>query len=110
MSKKDDLGRHLEDKILTNIWNRIIDAECISFINKAMEENEDDHIIEAFITHLKTNVKDYKVLIILSTEWLSYSDTKQTNLAIHHVGWFHAGRFIALMDYLSNKFIKGELK
>jgi hypothetical protein len=107
---KDSLSKHLENKILGHMWNKIIDKECLLFINKAMGEDEDEHIMQNFIGKLKENVKDYKVLIVLSTEWFSYEDTKQANLAIHHVGWFHAGRFIALMDYLSSKFMKGELQ
>jgi hypothetical protein len=107
------------------MWNKLLSLECKYFI-RSLESREDDEYkgdsneyepdklsdeaIDRFFKHVKQTVVDYKVLVILATQWFSYSETKQAKLAIHHVGWVHASRFIMLMEYLSMKFLKGELR
>ena len=97
------------------MWDKILDLKCWYHMKNAVKDNEtgeviveDDFAIKSFFEYLKERIKDYKVLVVLVTQWKTYDDTKQANLAIHHVGWEHASRFIILMDYLSDRFIKGE--
>lgn len=98
------------------MWDKLLDAECRVFMKNMVRDNdtfevigEDDHVIDKFFKHVEASVKDYKILVVLTMQWLTFSDIKQTNLAIKYVGWEHASHFMMLMDYLSQKFIKGAL-
>lgn len=73
------------------------------------DHGEDVKMIYNFIEFIKSRV-DYKVIVVMATQWESYDDIKQANLAIQIAGEVHASRFMMLLDYMANKFKKGELK
>jgi hypothetical protein len=88
------------------MWDKVLTIEAFYFIkNFATEEDES---INNFFIELKK--KDYKTVVVMATLWKTFSETKQAYVAIDYIGWFHASRFIILMDYLSTKYKKGELK
>lgn len=96
------------------MWNKIFNVQCIAFLLKASGIREDKahgeemQMINIFIDFVKARF-DYKVLVVMATQWDGYDDVKQANLAIKCAGEFHASRFIMLMDFLSHRYKKGEL-
>lgn len=90
------------------MWDKILTMEAISFLIQVSDETEDDESIGQFILFLKKNI-DYKVVVMMATQWAGYDDEKQANLAIHTVGIHHASRLIMLMDYLALKYEEGKL-
>lgn len=91
------------------MWNKIFTPELVFYMKKVTGDTEDFDTVNGFIEHIKGRV-DYKQVIILSTKWSSYDDTRQANMAIHFAGVFHASRFILLMEFLSKQFKNGGLK
>lgn len=92
------------------MWDKLLSKDLQSFMVKASGESEDSQTTSQFFKIIQKRVKDYKVLVVLATQWKSYEDIKQANVAIKYAGMFHASRFILMMDYLVDKFEKGELK
>lgn len=91
------------------MWDRIFTKEAIDNIIEISEETEDKDSLKDFTEFIEAEI-DYKVVVVLATQWHMLEDIRQANLAIHYAGEFHASRFIMLMDTLS-KFIKeGRLK
>jgi hypothetical protein len=106
---------HIKQRIDNSMWDKLLNHECRTFMKNLVRDEvevigEDDKVIDSFFNFLKGNIQDYKVVVVLATQWIGFDDTKQANMAINYVGWKYASHFIMLMDYLSNKFIKGELK
>lgn len=103
-------------KELSNLmWSKLLNIETVAFIKKASgdgdnENGEDNKSIYDFFKAVIKKVKDYKILVIMAIKWDTYEDIKQANIAVKYMGWEDASRFIMLMDYLSEKFKKGELK
>ncbi|MER2008611.1 MAG: hypothetical protein ABS939_14260 [Psychrobacillus sp.] len=91
------------------MWDKILTPELVFWMKKVSGETEDFDTINAFIEHIK-NRADYKIIVVLSTQWKGYDDRKQANIAIRIAGMYHASRFILMMDFLSNKFKEGKLK
>lgn len=103
------------------MWNKLLTTDCVKYIQSASgdkemmdkygvtEHGEEERLIYEMFDKIKSKVKDYKVIVVMATQWDTYTGTQQANLAVHHIGLFHASRFIILMDYLSNKFKQGEL-
>lgn len=92
------------------MWEKILTEDALEhMITFNKEETEDMETMSKFVEHLIANV-DYKVVVVLATQWHGLKDTVQANVAIEAVDEEHASRFIILMDYLSEKFQKGELK
>lgn len=94
---------------MQEMWDKIFSVELVFYMRKATGDTEDFDTIGAFQEHVKARV-DYKQVVILATQWRTYDDLKQANVAIQLAGIFHASRFILLMDYLSKKFEGGSLK
>lgn len=92
------------------VWERLLNDEARQFMHDAVDEGDDDKLIDSFFALVKTKIDDYRTLIVLAMQWKTYEDEKQANIAVHYVGWFHASRFILLMDFLSDQFVKGKLK
>lgn len=96
------------------MWDKILNQALALYMTmvtgKDGDRTEDATTISYFFDHVKTHVKDYKVVIVMATEWDKYEEAKQVGIAIHYVGEHHASRFIIMMDYLNQKFKKGELK
>ena len=94
---------------MQEMWNKLFTVELVFYMRKVTGETEDFDTIGAFQEHIRARV-DYKTVVILATQWHTYEDVKQANIAIKFAGVFHASRFIILMDYLSKKHIEGKLK
>lgn len=94
---------------MQEMWNKIFTPEVILWVIGKTGGTEDFNTMNGFIDHVKERV-DYKAVIILATQWHRYEDTKQADIAIRFAGVFHASRFMVTMDYLSKKFLAGELK
>lgn len=98
------------------MWDKLLTLESVEFIKRVSgdkailnEFGEEERLILEMYSSMKDRVKDYKVLVILATQWDSYTGSQQANLAVHHLGLYHASRFIMFMDYLAIRFKKGEL-
>lgn len=100
--------------MLEKMWSKLLNLETFAFIKNSSdyegETSEDDKVIYDFFKDVKKKVRDYRVLVMMAVKWDSYEDVKQANIAINYMGFKDASRFIILMDYLSTKFKKGELK
>lgn len=92
------------------MWEKILTEDTLEHIVHFNEdETEDMSTMLNFVEHLMAWV-DYKVVVILAIQWATLEDIEQASLAINAVGEAHASRFIIMMDYLSEKFKRGELK
>lgn len=92
------------------MWEKILTEDVLEHIvtfNK--EETEDMQTMMKFVEFLMAWV-DYKVVVMLATQWELKEDVEQAIIAIRLVGEEHASRFIIMLDYLSDKYKKGELK
>lgn len=92
------------------MWNKLLDVKLGMYMVRVTGGTEDDETIYKFFEHIENRIQDYKVVVVLATQWKTYDDMKQANLAIKFAGMYHASRFIIMMDYLADKFEKGELK
>lgn len=97
------------------MWDRILNDETVLYMQGLTEIHEEyagvgeeSEIIKRFFSHLKDST-DYKSVVMMAMSWKTFDDLKQAKLAISCVGQYHASRFIVLMDYLAERFIKGEL-
>lgn len=91
------------------MWEKILTEEALEHMITYTEETEDFNTMSKFVEHLMARV-DYKVVVVLATQWEGLIDIRQANIAVDAVGIFHASRFIILMDYLSKQFKEGKLK
>lgn len=92
------------------MWEKILTQDALEFmITSHPDVSEDLVTMQKFIDYLMINV-NYKAIVVMATQWKGLTDVKQANLAIVTVGEYHASRFILLLDYLSEKFVRGELK
>ncbi|AYP68211.1 hypothetical protein PQE75_gp079 [Bacillus phage vB_BcoS-136] len=102
------------------MWDKIFTYELFHFMkyvekhvdedgNETNEPAEDDEVLAHFENHVK-QVSSVKKVVVIATMWKTYDDIKQANIAIEEVGFIHASRFVKMMDYLSNKFMKGSLR
>lgn len=92
------------------MWEKILTKETLAkMVLLHPDVSEDYETMNSFTNFLVNNV-DYKAVVVMATQWDSYTDVKQVNLAITIVGEYHASRFILLLDYLNERFKNGELK
>lgn len=92
------------------MWEKIFTNDILEEMIKYHPDiSEDYETMKDFVEYLMINI-DYKAIVIMATQWNSYTDVKQANIAILTVGKEHASRFILLLDCLSDKFLRGELK
>ncbi|MEE5180999.1 hypothetical protein JDW21_18735 [Bacillus subtilis] len=91
------------------MWDKLLTLNALTYMKKVSEGTEDDTTILPFFEYLQENV-NYKVIVVLATRWHVYDVVGQTGISINYVTEKHASRFIMLMDYLSKRFLKGELK
>lgn len=90
------------------MWDRLLSPEAKAFMVKVGEDEPEN--VELFFNFLKDRMGDYQTLVVLATMWATLTPIQCANQAVKHAGTYQAGRFIALMDYLSQRFLKGELK
>lgn len=102
------------------MWERLLDDEIVNGIKvlsgtdrygvhvKDNETEDDDSIIKFFL-YLIDNI-NYKVIVMIATQWNRFNLDKQVRVAVKYVGYIHASRFIMMMDLLSKRFVKGDLK
>lgn len=95
---------------MDNFWDKLLTRDLALFMIKVSDETEDNDSVSRFFDFVRERIIDYKVIVVMATQWKSYDVNKQANLAVHYAGMNHASRFIMMMDYLAIKFIKGELK
>lgn len=93
------------------MWEKILTEEILEKIIFGLGEDatEDMETMKDFVEYLMANV-DYKAVVILATQWKSFEENKQVFYAMNIVEEYHASRFMILMDALSEKFLKGNLK
>lgn len=98
------------------MWDKLFTLESVEFIKRVSgdkealnEHGEEEGLILDMYSEMKDKIKDYKVLVILATQWHVYTSAQQVSLAVHHIGEKDASRFIMFMDYLSIRYKKGEL-
>lgn len=89
--------------------DRIFTEEAIDYIIKLSEETEDRNTISKFADFVDAEI-DYKEIVVIATQWHTFEDLKQANIAIHKAGLFNASRFVMLMDTLSTFIKEGRLK
>lgn len=89
------------------MWNKILTMEAMAEVAKL--SNDEAHEVSKFFMDIQQKT-DYKTVVMMAIEWKTYDEDKQTRLACATVGDYQASRFLALLDYLSVKFWKGELK
>jgi hypothetical protein len=94
---------------MQEMWDKLYTTEMVLWMKGITGETEDFDTIAGFIDHMKNRV-DYKQVVVMAMNWHTYDESKQVSLAILNGGMFHASRFMLMMDYLSKKFLKGELK
>lgn len=109
------MSQKMSKEMSKKMWNKLLNIETVAFMKKASgdgdkENGEDNKAIYDFFKAVVKKVRDYKVVVMMAVKWDTYEDEKQANIAINYMGWEDASRFIMLMDYLSEKFKKGELK
>ena len=93
------------------MWDKLLNMELTYYMIRVTKETEDEESIQKFYEHIKSRTEnEYKLIVVLATQWSEYDDTKQANVAIKVAGMNHASRFIIMMDYLSSKYRKGKLK
>lgn len=107
MNKNISKDSLLWDKILN--YTTAIYMQKLSALESGDEFSEDLESIGIFFDDLKTKM-NYKVVIVIATQWRTFTHVKQANVAMISVGEEHASRFMMMMDYLSYKYQKGELK
>lgn len=88
-------------------WERILTPETMTEISKLTKDDFQE--LDKFYAHVREHI-NVKTVVIAATRWHSYPESKQVNIAIHLAGQLQASRFIALMDHMSTRFLKGELK
>lgn len=92
-----------------DMWNKIFNLKTFVYMKKASGDTEDDESISPFVDLLISKV-DYKVIVLLATQWHIYNDEQQIKMAENYVEVHHISRFLLLMDYLSYRYKKGDLK
>jgi len=94
------------------MWDRILNAETSLYMQEMAkideELGEESELIKRFFARLKDRT-DYKSIVMTAMHWKMLDDFKQAKLAIEFVGEDDASRFIILMDFLAERFFKGEL-
>ena len=94
---------------MQEMWDKIFTMDLVLYMRKVTGDTEDFDTIGGFQEHVKARV-DYKMVVMLATQWHTYDELKQANVSIKFAGIFHASRFIIMMDYLSKKHLEGRLK
>jgi hypothetical protein len=91
------------------MWDKLLSKELVFYMIEKTGNTEDFNSVNGYIEHMKARV-GFKNVVVVATQWHKYDDMKQANIAIHFAGIFHASRFCLMMDYLSELYLKGELK
>ncbi len=91
------------------MWEKILTEDALEHMINMPEVSEDYETMKEFVDYLLINV-NYKAVVVFATQWHEMTEMKQVNLAMLTVGVKHASRFLLLLDYLSEKFLRGELK
>lgn len=101
-----------------NHWERILNPETMLYViemgKREFGDDEDNlggdeekHIL-AFFEVLKEKT-DYKSVVVMATQWITFSEAKQVALSIETVGEYNASRYMMLLDFLAYRFMKGKL-
>lgn len=91
------------------MWEKIFTVEALQTMIDLSEETEDFKTLEKFVEKIIIN-NDYRVVVVLATQWESLKEDKQVSIAVNSVGENDASRFMILLDFLADKFKKGELQ
>ncbi|MFQ3543605.1 hypothetical protein Q7A53_05920 [Halobacillus rhizosphaerae] len=95
----------------SKMWDRLLTIHAFVYMKNIKvdgETVEDEESIVNLFKYLREKI-DYKYIVVLATKWSKYDELKMVNVAIQIVGVLHASRFCMLMDFLANRFKKGEL-
>lgn len=95
--------------MLQDMWDKLLTPEVVFYMKEVSGDTEDNSTVSKFFEDMKKTV-DYKHVVIMATQWYTFDETKQVNLALQFAGEYHASRFIILLDFLSLKFREGKLK
>lgn len=89
------------------MWDRILTMDVLA---RTVAKTEDElSQISDFFNQIKEKMQ-CEVIVVMAVHWLTYDESKQVGLAIYFAGAYNASRFIALMDILADKVMKGEMR